>query len=137
MQIKKGIFIGLGTLTLALGCVGVVLPILPTVPFLMLTLYFYGRSSEKLHTWFIGTKLYKNNLESFVQKRGMTMKTKLSIIGTVTLLMAFGFYMMRNVPVGQICLGVVWVCHLVYFLLFVKTIRNRTYEPMEGKKNYE
>ena len=137
MQIKKGIFIGLGTLTLALGCVGAVLPILPTVPFLMLTLYFYGRSSEKLHTWFIGTKLYKNNLESFVQKRGMTMKTKLSIIGTVTLLMAFGFYMMRNVPVGQICLAIVWVCHLVYFLLFVNTIRNRTYEPMNGKKNYE
>lgn len=123
MQIKKGIFIGLGTLTLALGCVGAVLPILPTVPFLMLTLYFYGRSSEKLHTWFIGTKLYKNNLESFVQKRGMTLKTKLSIIGMVTALMAFGFYMMRNVPAGQICLAIVWVCHLVYFLLFVNTIR--------------
>ena len=124
MQIKKGIFIGLGTLTLVLGCVGAVLPILPTVPFLMLTLYFYGRSSEKLHTWFIGTKLYKNNLESFVEKRRMTMKTKLSIIGTVTLLMAFGFYMMRNVPVGQICLGVVWVCHLLYFILRVKTIHD-------------
>ena len=137
MQIKKGIFIGLGTLTLALGCVGVVLPILPTVPFLMLTLYFYGRSSEKLHTWFIGTKLYKNNLESFVQKRGMTMNTKLRIIGMVTALMAFGFYMMRNAPIGQICLCVVWACHLVYFLLFVNTIRNRTYGPMEGKKNYE
>ena len=123
MQIKKGIFIGLGTVTLALGCIGAVLPILPTVPFLMLTLYFYGRSSEKLHTWFIGTKLYKNNLESFVQKRGMTMKTKLSIIVMVTALMAFGFYMMRNVPVGQICLAIVWVCHLVYFLLFVNTLR--------------
>ena len=128
MQIKKGIFIGLGTLTLALGCVGVVLPILPTVPFLMLTLYFYGRSSEKLHTWFIGTKLYKNNLESFVQKRGMTMKTKLSIIGTVTLLMALGFYMMRNAPIGQICLGVVWVCHLLYFFLKVQTVKENIVE---------
>lgn len=124
MQIKKGIFIGLGTLTLALGSVGVVLPILPTVPFLMLTLYFYGRSSEKLHTWFIGTKLYKNNLESFVQKRGMTMETKLSIIGMVTALMVFGFYMMRNVPIGQICLAIVWVCHLLYFILRVKTIHD-------------
>ena len=44
-------------------------------------------------------------------------------IGLGTLTLALGFYMMRNVPVGQICLGVVWVCHLVYFLLFVNTIR--------------
>ena len=135
MQIKKGIFIGLGTLTLALGCIGAVLPILPTVPFLMLTLYFYGRSSEKLHTWFIGTKLYKNNLESFVQKRGMTMKTKLSIIGMVTALMAFGFYMMRNVPVGQICLAIVWGCHLLYFFLRVKTIPNHKISNMRSVQN--
>jgi len=123
MQLKKGIYIGLGTLFLALGCVGVVLPILPTVPFLMLTLFFYSKSSERLHSWFVGTKLYKNNLESFVQNRGMTMKTKLSIIAMVTILMAIGFIMMKNVPIGRICLCVVWVGHILYFFLKVKTIK--------------
>lgn len=127
MKIKRSVFIAAGCISLALGCIGVVLPILPTVPFLLITLYCFSRSSEKLHTWFIGTKLYKNNLESYVKKEGMTMKTKLSILGMVTALMAFGFYMMRNAPIGQACLGLVWVCHLIYFLGFVKTKKEEKY----------
>jgi len=130
MKVKRGIYIGLGTLFLALGCVGVVLPILPTVPFLMLTLFFYSRSSERLHNWFIETKLYKNNLESFVQKRGMAMKTKLSIVAMVTALMAVGFIVMKNAPIGRICLGVVWVAHLLYFFLIVKSIEEKPQEVM-------
>ena len=119
---KKTLYIAAGCISLGLGCIGVVLPILPTVPFLMITLYCFTRSSERLRSWFVGTKLYRNHLESFVKKEGMTMKTKLSIISGVTILMAVGFYMMRNAPIGQICLAVVWVCHLLYFFLRVKTI---------------
>lgn len=122
MRIKRGIFVAAGCISLALGCIGVVLPVLPTVPFLLITLYCFSRSSEKLHTWFIGTKLYKNHLESYIKKEGMTLRTKLMIVSTVTLLMTIGFIMMRNAPIGQICLVVVWICHLVYFFGFVKTI---------------
>lgn len=119
---KKTLYIAAGCISLGLGCIGVVLPILPTVPFLMITLYCFTRSSERLRSWFVGTKLYRNHLESFVNKEGMTMKTKLSIISGVTILMAVGFFMMRNAPIGQICLAIVWVCHLLYFFLRVKTI---------------
>lgn len=50
------------------------------------------------------------------------MRAKLCLIGTVTALMAVGFVMMSNVPVGRIIMGIVWVGHLVYFGLIVKTI---------------
>lgn len=128
MKLKRMIFAVLGCVCLALGTVGIFLPILPTTPFFLATVFFFANSSERLHTWFIGTKLYKKHLEDFVKKRGMKLSAKLSIIITVTLLMVFGFYMMarKSIWVPCIILGIVWISHIVYFVFFVKTINNDT-----------
>lgn len=126
MNIKKAFFIVLGCLSLGLGALGAVLPIHPTVPFLMLAAFCFAKSSEKLHNWFISTKLYKKNLESFVQGKGMTMKTKIRIMVMVTILMSIGFIMMHAVPVGRIILGFVWLFHVLYFIFGIKTLKVET-----------
>lgn len=124
MKLKQIIFLIIGCLSLALGCVGIVLPILPTVPFFLLTVFCFANSSQKLHDWFIGTQMYKKHLESFVQKKGMTVRAKATILTSVTALMAVGFVLMlrKGIIVPCVILAVVWVCHLVYFLFGVKTI---------------
>lgn len=124
MNAKKIFWIVIGFLSLALGAAGAVLPMLPAFPFLLLAAFCFGKSSEKLHTWFIGTKLYKDNLESYVNGRGMTARTKVRIMATVTLLMAFGFFMMirKELYIPCAILGVVWLVHVIYFVWGVKTI---------------
>ena len=119
---KKVFFVALGCLSLALGVVGIVLPILPTVPFFLLTAFCFAKSSDRLHSWFLGTTMYKKYIGSYMERKGMTVRAKLTLIGTVTALMAVGFVMMSRVPVGRIIMGVVWVGHIVYFGFIVKTI---------------
>lgn len=126
MKIKKGIYIAVGCVGLGIGAVGTVVPLLPAFPFLLLAAICFGKSSERLHTWFVGTKLYKNNLESYVQGRGMTWKTKIRIMLIVTLTMSVGFIMMSNVPVGRVILACVWLFHIFYFCFGIKTL------PKEG-----
>ena len=121
---KRILFITLGCICLALGCIGIALPILPTVPFFLATVFFFANSSGRLHDWFVSTRLYEKHLKSYVQKKGMLMKTKLGILFSVTLIMAVGFFMMLRKALYIPCaiLAVVWIAHIVYFLFGVKTI---------------
>lgn len=124
MNIKKIFWIILGCIGVGLGAVGTVVPMLPAFPFLMLATVSFAKSSERLHTWFINTKLYKDNLEDYVAGRGMTKTTKIRIMITVTFLMSFGFFMMlrKSLYVPCMILGGVWLFHIMYFALGVKTI---------------
>lgn len=125
MKIKKMLWIVLGCVSLGLGAVGAALPVLPSVPLLLLAAFCFARSSERLHKWFVGTRLYRNNLESYVKGQGMTRRTKIKIMTTVTLLMGFGFFMMlrRGLYIPCAILGGVWLLHMLYFTLGVKTYR--------------
>lgn len=126
MKMKRILWIVLGCIGVGLGAVGAVLPLLPAFPFLLLAAFSFAKSSERLHTWFVNTKLYQNNLESYVTHRAMTMRTKRRVMATVTLLMAFGFTVMflkgLYLPCG--ILAGVWVFHILYFLFGVKTLED-------------
>lgn len=124
MSIKRIAFVGLGCVSLALAVIGVVLPILPTVPFLALAAFCFAKSSDRLNNWLINTKFYQNNLADFKAGKGMTVKTKTRILVTVTLVMAVGLIAMliKGVIVGSIILSVVWLGHIYYFGFKVKTL---------------
>jgi uncharacterized membrane protein YbaN (DUF454 family) len=125
MKLKKIFWIILGCIGLALGAVGAVMPMLPAFPFLLLASISFAKSSEKLHNWFINTKIYKNNLESFIKGKGMTKTTKIRIITMVTALMSIGFTMMfiKQIYVPCGILAGVWIFHIIYFCFGVKTYK--------------
>lgn len=110
-----------GFLCFGLGTVGIVLPILPTVPFYLATLFCFTKSSERLRIWFVGTAFYRKHLESFRKNGTMSIGTKVKTVITVTIIMGIGFFCMKRVPVARGILVAVWVAHLYYFLFRVKS----------------
>lgn len=128
MSLKKVVYIVLGCVSLGLGAVGAAVPLLPAFPFLMFSLFCFAKSSKKLHDWFISTKLYKKNIESYVEKKGMTVKAKWRVMSFVTVTMLIGFICMSNVPIGRIVLALVWAFHILYFIFGIKTIEEQTEE---------
>ena len=121
---KRILYMILGYAGVGMGVLGVVIPVLPTVPFLLLAAYCFARSSEKLERWLRGTKLYEDNLADFAAGKGMTRKAKCRIMLIVTLLMSVGFLMMgrKGIVAGCVVLALVWICHLIYFIFAIQTI---------------
>ena len=124
MSPRRLLYLLIGLFCLLLGGIGAVLPILPTVPFLLAAAFCFGKSSRRLHTWFVHTKLYANNLASYAEGRGMSRAAKRRILLAVTLVMGIGFLIMlvRKIYIPCAVLAAVWCTHLVYFLRIVQTI---------------
>lgn len=112
-----------GAACFGLGALGAVLPILPTTPFLLVAGFCFARSSERVDAWFRSTRLYRNVLEGYTSKRAMTVKAKLMLLVPLTAVLGLSFALMANAPVGRVVVAAVWVAHLVYFGLVVRTDR--------------
>ena len=122
MKLKKMLYLLIGFLGVVLGAIGAVVPMLPAFPFLLMAAFGFGKSSERLERWFKGTRLYRENLEDFVSKRGMTSKAKIRIMLTVTILMSIGFVMIPAVAVGRVVVVCVWVFQVLYFGFGIRTL---------------
>lgn len=90
------ILVILGFIFVGLGLLGVILPILPTTPFLLAASYFFAKGSDRFNDWFISTKLYKNYLQDFIETRAMTLKAKLKILIPVSIVLILSFLSIDN-----------------------------------------
>ena len=116
------IWLILGFLSMGIGAVGVVLPVLPTTPFLLLASFCLAKGSERFHRWFTGTKLYKRHLESFVKKnRSMTLKTKFSLLIPASCMLLLAFLAMQNVY-GRAFIIFLIIFKYVYFFTKIRTV---------------
>ena len=121
-NIKKFFYTFIGLIAFLLGAIGVVLPVLPTTPFLLLASFCFVRSSEKFDKWFKNTKIYKKYLENFVESRAMTLKQKVSLILFSDFMILIPFIVVDNMYI-RIFLILLSLTKLYYFVFRVKTIK--------------
>lgn len=118
----KILWLIIGFLAMGIGMIGVVLPVLPTTPFLLLASFCLAKGSDKFHKWFVGTKLYKKHLDSFVKNRAMTLKTKLCILLPASAMLVMAMLVMSNLYGRLFIVGLI-LFKYVYFFTRIETIR--------------
>lgn len=121
-KVKKYMYVILGLLAFAIGAIGVVLPVLPTTPFLLLASFCFVRGSEKFDRWFKSTKIYKKHLESFVEERAMTLKQKVTLLLFVNAMLAIPMILIDSLHMRLFLIGLICV-KLYYFIFKIKTIK--------------
>jgi uncharacterized protein len=121
VKIKNMLYVSLGFLFLGLGIVGIILPLIPTTPLLLLASYFFVKGSKKFERWFKGTSIYKNHLEEFIKERSMTRKKKITINLFADAMIAVAFIMADSTVVRVVLLLIV-AYKYYYFITKIKTI---------------
>lgn len=123
----KIFYITLGILSLALGSLGIILPVLPTTPFLLLAAFCFTKSSKRLHNWLTHTELYKKHLDSFIQNRSMTLKTKIGILIPASIMLIIAILLIDNTMMRFVILGLIAFKYF-YFFFCIKTISEKIVE---------
>ena len=111
-----------GFSALALGIVGIILPVLPTTPLLLLALFCFTKGSSKIANWFVGTKLYKKHLKKYVANKGLTKKQKIFIQVFASVMMAISFVLL-DWWLFKVLLFFAFLIHNYVFIFKIKTIK--------------
>ncbi|MGL5692435.1 MAG: YbaN family protein [Peptostreptococcaceae bacterium] len=122
-RIKKYIYVVVGVISLGLGIIGAIIPIFPTTPFLLLSSFCFARGSNKFDKWFKSTKIYKSNLESFINDRAMTIKQKMNILLFADMMLVFPIIILDSIYI-RIFLLLLIAFKYYYFIFKIKTIKD-------------
>ena len=119
--VVRYIFLTVGSISFVLGTAGIVIPLFPTVPFYMLTLFCLARGSERFHNMFLESSLYQKTVGAYERDKALTLRTKLSILLSVSTIMAVGAYFSQDMPIALIVMAFVWIGHVIALVFIVKT----------------
>ena len=119
--VVRYIFLTIGAISFVLGTAGIVIPLFPTVPFYMLTLFCLARGSERFHRMFLESSLYQKTVGAYERDKALTLRTKLSILLSVSTIMAIGAYFSQDMPIALIVMAFVWIGHVIALVFIVKT----------------
>lgn len=75
-RVKRMFLILFGTISLGIGCIGIIIPVLPTAPFLLLATACYLRGSERLHHWMINNSVFGGFIKNYMEGRGIKPRQK-------------------------------------------------------------
>jgi len=103
---RKQLYIALGVLNVALGTAGILLPILPTTPFLLLAAFFFARSSDRLHSWLLRHKYLGPYIHAFRNRTGLTRTQKVRMGASFTVLLGISVYFAPLSEVKLLIIGV-------------------------------
>ena len=113
-------WLSVGMAAFALGTAGIVLPLVPTVPFYLLAAFCFAKGSKRLHAWFESTKLYQKYVVPF-NRGGMTWQAKLKTMALVTAVMSVSACFLAGNRMGLMMLGGAWLLQGAAMVFFVKT----------------
>ena len=104
-RVVRALLLILGTVSLVLGSVGIVLPILPTTPFLLLAAACYLRSSDRMHKWLLSNRWFGEYIRNYQEGRGIPMKTKIVAVTVLWATILYStFFALDEILIAQVAL---------------------------------
>ena len=125
-NLKKKLYITFGFLAVALAIVGVFIPGLPTVPFLLVALFCFEKSSKKYHDMIMNNKYFGPVLQDYYSGKGLTSSVKIKAILFLSCGMIFSIYKIQNLH-ARIGLAIVWLGVAIHIILLkTKKTKNKS-----------
>ena len=125
-NLKKKLYIAFGFLVVALAIIGVFIPSLPTVPFLLVALFCFERSSKKYHDMIMNNKYFGPVLQDYYSGKGLTLSVKIKARLFLSCGMILSIYKIQNLH-ARIALAIVWLGVAIHIILLkTKKIKNKS-----------